>query len=506
MANYKHGVYVSEQATSITPPIEGTAGLQVIIGTTPVNLADEPYKATNKPIICYSFAEAAAALGYSDDFKKYTACQSIDASFRVFNVAPIVVINVLDPTKAEHTKKIEAAAHTFTSATDSQLYLLDGDKKASGVLLDTVTVKSDNGETAYEKDKDYVLSFDSAGYVILTLLKDSAITPADGIQVSYTALHPEGVTIEDIIGGYDAVTGNVSGLECISKIFPMFGLTPGLLLAPGWSNDANIIAAMEAKCTNINGNFSCNCLVDIGTDKDNATSTAPTSARKYSDIKIAKENLGIDSPLSIACWPLCKVGDKVYTFSAMCAALLAYTDASNEDVPYVSPSNKSLGITGLCLEDGTDVVLDQEQANIVNSYGVLTAINYNGYKCWGNNTAAYPSTTDPKDRWIAVKRMFVWWANTLILTYHQKVDDPMNYRLVESIVDSENIRGNSFVARGMCATARIGYLSSENPVTDLLNGVVKFHIYYSPYIPAEEIDFLLEFDPAAIQKALEGGN
>ena len=192
--------------------------------------------------------------------------------------------------------------------------------------------------------------------------------------------------------------------------------------------------------------------------------------------------------------------------SALAAARIAYTDALNGDVPYESPSNKSMGITGICLSDGTAVILDPEQANVLNSYGVLTAINYNGYKCWGNNTAAYPSTTDPKDRWIAVKRMFVWWANTLILTYHQKVDGPMNFKLIESIVDSENIRGNSFVARGMCATARIEYISSENPVTDLLNGNIKFHIHFSPYTPAEDIDFILEFDPQAIQKALEGGN
>ncbi len=503
MATYKHGVYVSEQATSITPPIEGTAGLQVIVGTAPINMADDPYNVTNKPVICYSFAEAAAALGYSDDFVKYTVCQSIDASFRVFNVAPIVVINVLDPKSPEHIKTVENASHTFALG---QTYLYDGTDKATGILLDKVTVKSADGTSEYKKDKDYILSFDSKGYVLVTLLKDSAIKADDSVQISYTALNPDGVTVEDIIGGYDATTGNVTGLECINKVFPMFGLTPGLLLAPGWSDDANVIAAMEAKCTGINGNLSCNCLVDIGTDKENAIGTAPTSARKYSDVRVAKENLGVDSPLAIACWPLGKVGDKVYALSALNAALLAYTDASNEDVPYVSPSNKSMGITGLCLEDGTSVVLDQEQANTVNSFGVLTAINYNGYKSWGNNTAAYPSTTDPKDRWIAVKRMFVWWANTLILTYHQKVDDPMNFRLIESIVDSENIRGNSFVARGMCAAARIEYLSSENPVTALLNGTVKFHIHISPYIPTEDIDFVLEFDPKAIQKALEGGN
>lgn len=50
---YNHGVRVKEQATSLVAPVTGTAGLQVIIGTAPVNLAADPYKATNVPMIAY---------------------------------------------------------------------------------------------------------------------------------------------------------------------------------------------------------------------------------------------------------------------------------------------------------------------------------------------------------------------------------------------------------------------------------------------------------------------
>lgn len=96
---YNHGVRVKEQATSLVAPVTGTAGLQVIIGTAPVNLAADPYKATNVPMIAYSFSEAVEQVGYSDDFKNYTLCQSMDACFRVLNVAPIILINVLDPKK-----------------------------------------------------------------------------------------------------------------------------------------------------------------------------------------------------------------------------------------------------------------------------------------------------------------------------------------------------------------------------------------------------------------------
>ena len=77
MATYQHGVYNQEQATSLTTPIQSSAALQVIFGTAPIHLADDPAKAANTPKLCYSFAECQAAVGYSDDFENFTLCQSI---------------------------------------------------------------------------------------------------------------------------------------------------------------------------------------------------------------------------------------------------------------------------------------------------------------------------------------------------------------------------------------------------------------------------------------------
>ena len=54
---YKHGVYVSEVPTSIVPAVNTTAGLPVVFGTAPVHLATDR-AATNKPVLCYSYAEA----------------------------------------------------------------------------------------------------------------------------------------------------------------------------------------------------------------------------------------------------------------------------------------------------------------------------------------------------------------------------------------------------------------------------------------------------------------
>ena len=105
---FQHGVRVQEQATSLVAPILGTAGLQVVFGTAPVNLAEDPYSVTNTPVIAYSWAEAVKKLGYSQELNalghhKYTLCEAMYASFKLSAVAPVIFVNVLDP--KTHKKK-----------------------------------------------------------------------------------------------------------------------------------------------------------------------------------------------------------------------------------------------------------------------------------------------------------------------------------------------------------------------------------------------------------------
>lgn len=95
-------------------------------------------------------------------------------------------------------------------------------------------------------------------------------------------------------------------------------------------------------------------------------------------------------------------------------------------------------------------------------------------------------------------------ANSLIVTYRDKVDSPANYRLIESICDSENIRLNSYVSAGKLAGGRIEYNEEENSVENVLNGQVIFHIYIAAFTPAEDVVFILKFDPALLEESLTG--
>lgn len=98
----------------------------------------------------------------------------------------------------------------------------------------------------------------------------------------------------------------------------------------------------------------------------------------------------------------------------------AIHELMGSSVPYESPSNKDAKIDGLCLADGTAVVLTFEQANALNGGGIVTALNFMGaWKVWGNYTGCYPSSTDPKDMFIPCGRMFAYVQNTIIRTCWQ---------------------------------------------------------------------------------------
>lgn len=478
---YYHGVRVVEEGTDLAAPINGSVGLQVVFGTAPINLADNPNAAVNVPVLCYNFQEAKSRLGYSEDFEHYTLCQSMYASFLAYGVAPVVFINVLDP--ARHKKANETKDHRIING--------QAVVEETGILKDSVKVKA--GEDLLTEGVDYLLSFNAEGHLVITLLSDRAMAVTD-VNVESVSIDPSAVTKEDIIGGYDTKTGKESGLEVLRQVYPRTGMAAALLLAPGWSHDPEVGAVIISKCECINGVFMAECLLDLDT----------TKTKLYTDVPGVKEESGYQDKHAIALWPMVRVGEKKLYYSAMFGAMAQYTDASNDNVPSLYLSNKPLYVDNAVLEDGTEVFMDREQANTLNGAGIVTLISEGSWRSWGNNTSIFPEVKDTKDRWIACRRMFTWVSNSLITIYHDRVDSPANYRLIESICDSENIRLNSYVSDGKLAGGRIIYNEDENIAENILTGQVIFHIYIAVFTPAEDIVFILKFDPDLLTQSLSG--
>lgn len=468
--SYQHTISIVENPTSLLAPLTADSAIQVVVGAAPINLAGDPQRAVGRPILTNSFDEAKQNLGYSDDFKQYPACEAMDVSYRVFNVAPVIFINVLDPAKHKEEKT-------------SQLTLQKGEAVLADDAIMLGTLRLSNGATTYEAGKDYTAEFNDAGKVMIKRIDKGAMQENAALSAVYDVLKPEMVSANDIL----------SGIGLIDEIYPRLGVVPGILLAPGWTDKVNIGLALLAKTVKLNGNFSLMAYLDADCQE----------VKEYSEVGAWKANNYVDAN-GFVLWPQALIGEKQYHMSVLAAARTAQTDAANEGVPFVSPSNQLLKITGTVLADGTEVYLDTTQAGLLNSQGVATAINASGWKLWGNNTSIYPASTDVKDRFLPVRRMFSWQGNTFILTYFQKVDSPMNRKLIDAICDSENIRLNGLKKRFQIADARIEYLADLNPLTSLLDGKITFKQYFTPFPPAEGITNILEYDPSALQASLEG--
>lgn len=487
---FLHGVYVEERATQPIAPKAGPSAIQLIVGASPVNLTVDPTAYVNKPLVINTFAEAQELLGYSDSFQEgeYTIGQALNASFRVYNVTPLVIVNVLDP-----------ATH-FTAVTDETNAFV-GDEftiEEEGILLDAnfVVKTVTTGTPIFVLGADYTVEFTTEGYVTVKAVAGGDLDPAPAsVDVDYNQLDPSAITSADIIGAFTEATNTYTGLENIEQVYPQFNINIGQIVIPGWSHIPAVAAAMKLKTSGVNGSYQAQALLDIDSSSSGADNVGEVAQWKIDNDYRGKHD--------IVCWPKVKRSTDIYYMSVFQAALTATTDINNGGVPSVSPSNKQLLIDASVLDDGTEIFLTQLQANTLNAAGVVVPAKLQGWKSWGNYTGAFPESADPKDIFIPIRRMYDWWSNSFINIYFERVDNPLNRRFIEDLIDAENIRANGFKARNQVADATLEFRAEDNPIEDLQNGIVRFRQNLTPYAPAQTIINTLEFDTSALAAALE---
>lgn len=487
-SGYRHGIYHSEVPTSIVPPVKTTAGLIVAFGVAPINQLDDPASAVNVPILAYSYDEAVAAIGFSTDYNRFTLSEVVKVCFGLYAIAPVVFVNVLDPIK--HSTNVPTE--------DITLDLGQATLEKDGVLNSSVVLMSkDETPVTYVLNTDYTLAFDDDGFTVVTRIKTGAITSDTAeLTATYTFLDPDKVTPDDIIGGIDINSDAKTGLELLNDVYPRFGLVPGQVISPRYCTNAEVGQLMAAKASVVSDVYAAEALTDIPT----------LQVKKYSDANAWKNTNGWTAANQTVCWPMVKLGDDIYHHSTHLAAVTALLDSNTGDIPSHSPSNKQMMMDSSVLADGTEVWLQLGSANYLNGQGIVTQYNRNGWVTWGNRTAAYPGTSDPKDAFRVCRRMFSWTENSLVNTYWSKIDDPANRRLIDSVVTSANIWFNGLAANGDIAGGRVDFMETENPTTDLMDGIMKFHVYLTPYSPAREMDFIMEYDPSYLNNLFSTGN
>lgn len=463
--SYKHGVYVREVPTSIVPPVAVNSAIPAYVVTAPIHLSENPYGVTNEPKLLYTYKEAVSLFGYSTSdelWDEYTSNEVINSHFVLYGVAPIMVINVLDP-----TRHIERFIEHKVAVVDGVAII-----NVHGVLKDTVIVDDENA---------VVTGFNEDGYLVVA-------SEMDEINVSFNRLDPTLVTMADIVGGYDIETGKNKGLELISELYSMFRLIPTQIVVPKYSESPTVAMIMDSKASNINGCFNAVSIVDIPTKVEN-------QLLKYTDVPQYKNDNNIISNRQIACYPKVALDGRLYDYSTHVACLIMKTDNENGGIPYASFSNNVIKVNRVMIDKDTSINLNNEQANFLNGNGITTVTNFvKGFCAWGNRTTIYPSSTDVKDTMIPVRRMMDFVGNTIVSTYWSKLDLPMNKRNIDTIIDSINIWLNSLTSSGYLLGGSIE-LAEENDLIGMMDGIIRFKVKLTPPSPMREIDFILEYDP-----------
>lgn len=470
----KHGIFVLEEPTSLTPPVTAESGLPVYIGYAPVHMGDP--EAVNKPVLCYSYQEAVTNLGYSTDWRNWTLCMAMKTHYSLFGVAPAVFINVYDPEDSIGDTKTEELLIQNRRA------LVGGGE----ILPDTVVISDEQGQP-YTNGLDYSLEINESGEMYVKVLEAGSIGD-DVLKLfaQYKVADTGSFSAEGIIGGIDVSSGARRGIEIIDEVFPRTRLAPGTFNAPFYGQYSGVAAALTAKAESLNSCFKCV-----------AVCSAPPDL-PYSEIPAWKEKYNYSSTHTILTYPYVKLEDNIYDLSTQLAASMVRIDAGVGDIPYRSPSNQSLEMDGMCDSYGNEIILDKGQADYLGEQGIVTALNWiGGWRAWGNRTCNYPFSSDPKDAFIPIRRMFNWIANTLILTFWSKIDLPINPYQVEDIVTSANdwLAG---LSRRALLGGHVEFRKDDNPNTSLLDGQLTFRVLIAPPPPAQEITFIQEYDVSAL--------
>lgn len=447
---YKHGTYGFVEPSGETQPTTAEGQAVVYVGTAPIHYTGSTFDGkVNRPLVIHSIPEAKQQIGYSDDFDTYTLCEAVHTHFAngVEAIGPIVVINVFDPEKAKE------AGGTATVALTGGVGVIDDD-----LLLDTVSIEGK------KQGEDFTVEYVD-GKVLLTTLTEIA----SPVLVTYTKVKPDSVTKSNIIGAIGS-DGKKTGIYAIGNIYPLYGMIPGVLNAPKWSEDSDVRTALEEEAKKINGKWDAICVADIP-----ASEAATVSAA----IAYKKEN-GIMSKLTKLCWPRTKVGGKLVHTSTAAAALMQLVDTKNGGTPYESPSNKEIGMSGMFLDDGSEVILDFVSANALNETGITTGVAYDGTtKLWGPHMANYNSADGSilvEDVTDASIRMNLYLSNEFQRRFLSRVDGSMSRKMVDNILDESQVWANGLVSDGKLIACKITFDGLDNPANQMAAGDFVFNV------------------------------
>lgn len=459
-ANYLHGVETIEVERGARPVRVVKSAVVGLVGCA-------AFGPVNQPTLVLSDLDNAQ---FGKDMPGFSITQALDA-IQDQGAGTVVVVNVLDFTK--HNSSITAESVVFNHATDTA--------KLEQYGVRNLVLKKD--ATALVEGTDY--SFDAKANKI-TRLSGSTIGSGDTVTASYNYADPSKITPADIIGGLD--DGGVRvGLQSFKDCYNLFGFSPKILIAPGYSS----LKAVSTEMGVMSKYLGAIDLID-----------APVGTTLSEAIKgrgpVGSINFNTSSERTVLCYPHCKVydsstgGERLEPLSQRLAGAIAAKDI--EKGFHFSPSNTEIqGITGSEFSLTAKIDDPQSEVNLLNEVGVCTIFNSygTGFRTWGNRSAAWPSNTHMKN-FICVRRTADIINESIRYFSLQYMDSPINQALVDDLVESVNSFLRKLVGDGALIGGKCWFDTSRNPKEQLASGQLLLQYKFTPPTPLERLTFETE--------------
>ena len=455
MADYLHGAYGTINAASARQT-DQAALVPVLIGTAPVNTLKGGASNVNKPVLVKSMSEAKKLFGYSDDWASFTLCEAMHVFFDLNGVGPLVMINVLDP-----------ATHKGTQATES-LTPANGEivvSSAEKIVLDTVTAGTK------VKGTDFDVKYDPATQKLTIYELSAGALGTSALSCTWYSVTPASVTASVVIGTTDGY-GTNTGLYVIQDVYQKTGNVPAYLLAPGFSEDNAVHAAMIEVSKKINKHWDAYVLADLPLEYNSTAVTLATAAT-------IKTSLGYDNANESVYWPMAEgVDSKKYHISVLAMANLLGLLIDNGGIPYRSPSNTECAIIkNLWLGAASSAVITDEHINeYLNKNGINSAAYVSGtWRIWGMHSAAYNEGETEYSQIFETSCMMLYYvSNDFQRRRAIDVDMPMTAAGLRSIAAEEQTRLDALVKIGALTYGAVKVDAESLEMSDVVAGDFKF--------------------------------
>lgn len=489
MAKFLHGVEVLEIDTGPRPIQTVRSGVIGIVGTAPDAEGATPAEviigksATNTGVL-YTANQAGAA---GNNLRiRYVNPGTASATLSASLSGDDITVNLATDTEGLPTSTANDVLAEVNNITDTPVTaaLADG-SDGTGVVTGRDFVSLSGG--AAEPFPINQPTLVAGSRTEAARLGTSGTLPAamDGIfdQVGAVVIvvrveegADEQATTANVVGGVNATTGQLEGVQALLGAESVVGFSPRILCAPGYTHqrESGLRNAVVSELLGIAERMRAIIVAD-------GPNTTDDAAQQYAN------DFGSARVYLVDPWPMVIQSDGSYKAepgSARTAGIFAKID--NDLGFWWSPSNKPVnGIVGTSRPIDFKLGDANSRANLLNEGGIATIIRQDGYRLWGNRSL----TDDTKWMFISVRRTADMINDSIQRAHLWAVDRNITKTYVEDVTDGVNAYIASLKAQGAILGGRCWPDPDLNTPSNIQQGKVYFNFEFTPPYPAEHITF-----------------